>query len=69
MATRATTPAKTPPARPGPAWRRAAEYGIDMSLLEENLRKTPEQRLEAHAAALALVAQLRQAGGQHGPES
>jgi len=68
MATQGTNTVTTPPAQPGPAWTRAAEYGIDMSLLEESLRKTPEQRLKAHAAALALVSRLAQAGGQRGAE-
>lgn len=27
------------------AWQRAIEYGIDVSLLEENLRLTPGERL------------------------
>jgi hypothetical protein len=30
----------------GPAWRAAYEAGCDMEALEENLRLTPEQRLE-----------------------
>jgi hypothetical protein len=29
----------------GPAWQRAIDFGVDVSLLEENLRLTPEQRL------------------------
>ena len=29
----------------GPAWRAAAKYGFDMSLIEESLKLTPEQRL------------------------
>ena len=27
------------------AWQRAIDFGIDVSLLEENLRLTPEERL------------------------
>jgi len=34
----------------GPAWRAAVEYGFDMSLVEDALRMTPEQRLEIQAA-------------------
>lgn len=30
----------------GPAWDAAIEAGIDVSLLEENLRLTPTERLE-----------------------
>lgn len=29
----------------GPAWRAAYEAGVDMALLEENLSKTPAERL------------------------
>lgn len=43
------------------AWRRAEEYGFDMSLVEENLRLTPAQRLRAHSSALALADRLREA--------
>ena len=32
----------------GPAWRAAVEYGFDMSLIEESLKLTPEQRLAEH---------------------
>jgi hypothetical protein len=30
----------------GPAWRAACEFGFDMSLVEDALSKTPEERLE-----------------------
>jgi len=36
----------------GPAWRAAYEAGLDMAALEENLRLTPEQRLEKHQRIL-----------------
>jgi len=36
----------------GPAWRAAYEAGIDMAELEENLRLTPEQRIEKHQRML-----------------
>jgi hypothetical protein len=36
----------------GPAWRAAYEAGIDMAELEENLRLTPEERLEKHQRML-----------------
>ncbi len=41
---------RSPSAR-GPAWQRAIDFGVDVSLLEENLRLTPEQRL-AHLLAM-----------------
>ena len=43
------------------AWRRAQRHGCDMSLIKENLRKTPAERLDAHRRALAAVEGLRQA--------
>jgi len=39
----------------GPAWRAAAKAGMDMSLLEENLNRSPWERLLANDAALALI--------------
>jgi len=36
----------------GPAWRAAAEFGFDMSLVEDSLRMTPEQRLDEHQQLL-----------------
>jgi hypothetical protein len=46
----------------GPAWRAAMEYGFDMSLVEDALRLTPEQRLEQHQRALNLVLEVRETG-------
>jgi hypothetical protein len=46
----------------GPAWRAAVEYGFDMSLIEDTLRLTPEQRLEQHQRALDLVLEIKEAG-------
>lgn len=45
----------------GPAWRTAHESGLDMSLIEENLRLTPWERLLANDRALALVRLVEQA--------
>jgi hypothetical protein len=42
----------------GPAWRKACQYGFDMSLVEENLRLTPEQRLDRHQYALDMILEL-----------
>jgi hypothetical protein len=36
----------------GPAWRAAYKAGLDMAALEENLRLTPEERLEKHQRIL-----------------
>ena len=47
--------------RPADAWKAAEAYGCDMSLLEDNLRMTPQQRIQAHRSALALAERLRTA--------
>jgi hypothetical protein len=52
----------------GPAWRAACEYGFDMSLVEESLKLTPEERLERHQRALDTVLQLMEAKTVHAPE-
>jgi hypothetical protein len=49
----------------GPAWRAAAEYGFDMSLVEDALQLTPEQRLEQHQRALDLILEVKEAGERH----
>jgi hypothetical protein len=46
----------------GPAWRAAYEAGIDMSLIEDALQLTVQQRLEEHQQALNLVFKIRHAG-------
>jgi len=38
-----------------------ATYGIDVSLLEANLRLTPEQRLRRHDRTLTTIEKLRSA--------
>ena len=47
----------------GPAWRAACEYGFDMSLVEDALRKTTEQRIEEHQRALDLMLEIQAARG------
>jgi hypothetical protein len=42
------------------AWKTAEAYGFDMSLIEANLRRTPAERIRAHARALALAVSLRE---------
>lgn len=46
------------PPNAGPAWRAACEYGLDMSLVEDALGMTPEQRLEQHQHALNLLLEI-----------
>jgi hypothetical protein len=43
----------------GPAWRAAMDSGIDMSLIEENLQRSPWERLLANDRALALIRALQ----------
>lgn len=50
----------------GPAWRAACEYGFDMSLVEDALRMTPEQRYREHQRALEMMLTLRE-GAEHRP--
>ncbi|MBI5394552.1 MAG: hypothetical protein HZA91_04570 [Verrucomicrobia bacterium] len=58
---------KKPTARAshGRAWRAAEAAGIDMSLVESALRKTPAERLRAHDRALAAALALREAMEKH----
>ena len=51
----------------GPAWRAAYEYGFDMSLVEDALRMTPEQRLEQHQHALNLVLEIEASRERNAP--
>jgi hypothetical protein len=57
------------PPEAGPAWRAACDYGFDMSLVEDALRRTPEERLEEHQRALDLVLEIisaRELNLEHG---
>jgi hypothetical protein len=47
---------------PKDAWAAAEAYGFDMKLLEERLRMTPEQRIDANQDALDLAEALEAAG-------
>jgi len=47
--------------RKGSAWEAAEAYGLDMSLVECNLRRTPAERIHAHSRALAFEEVLRKA--------
>ena len=49
------------PPNAGPAWRAAAAAGMDMSLLEVNLKRSPWERLLANDSALALVRAVQKA--------
>lgn len=43
------------------AWERAEAYGIDMSLLKANLRRSVAERWRPHDAALRAMVSLREA--------
>ena len=43
------------------ATQRAEAYGIDLSLIVENLRLSPEQRIDRNQAALELTSALQEA--------
>jgi len=43
------------------AWKAAEDYGCDMSLIEDNLRKTPQERLRFHNQALNALLAIREA--------
>ncbi len=45
----------------GPAWRAAYEAGVDMSLLEDSLKRSSWERLLANDRALGLVRALEKA--------
>jgi hypothetical protein len=49
----------------GPAWRAAYAEGIDMGLIEENLRRTPWERLLANDRALAMLRAIDDAKIRH----
>jgi hypothetical protein len=49
----------------GPAWRAAAEYGFDMSLIEASLKLTPEQRLAEHQQVIDFMIELQESGQAH----
>ena len=52
----------------GPAWRAACEYGFDMSLVEDALKLTPEQRLARHQRALDMILELQKGKTLHAAE-
>ena len=45
----------------GPAWRAAAQFGFDMSLVEDALKMTPEQRLDEHQKLLNFFLEIEAA--------
>lgn len=56
------------PSDAGPDWRAAHEAGLDMSLLEQMLELTPEQRLAEHQQVIDFLLEVQAAGTAHAPE-
>ena len=56
------------PADAGPAWRSAQEAGIDMSLIEDALKLTPEQRLAEHQQVINFLLEVQETGQSNGAE-
>ena len=54
------------PSDAGPAWRAAHAAGIDMSLIEDSLQMTPEQRLTEHQEVRDFLLEVHAAGYRHG---
>jgi hypothetical protein len=52
----------------GPAWRAAHAAGVDMSLIEDSLHLTPEQRLAQHQQVLDFLLEVQEAGRTHAAE-
>ena len=53
------------PETPDQVLARAAAYGIDLTLLEESLKRTPTERFLRNQAAAEFVQELRKAGERH----
>ena len=56
------------PANAGPAWRAAQAAGIDMSLIEDALKLTPEQRLAEHQQVINFLLEVQETGQSNGAE-
>jgi hypothetical protein len=50
------------PADAGPDWRAAMKAGLDMSLVEDALSKTPAERFAEHQAVLDFLLAVQAAG-------
>lgn len=54
--------------RPKSAWQTAIDFGIDVSLLDENLRLTPHERLEQLVAMQRLYDAIQQERAERGDD-
>ena len=52
----------------GPAWCAAHQAGLDMSLIEDTVKLTPEQRLAEHQQVIDFLLEVHAAGVSHAPE-
>ena len=57
------------PVPDSPAWREVEAMGMDLQLLWNNLRKSPEQRIQEHAAALNFAVALQEAARKRNAKS
>ena len=55
------------PLEAGPAWRAACDWGLDMSLVEDAVKMTPEQRLDQHQYALNLLLEIETSRQRNAP--
>jgi hypothetical protein len=56
------------PSDAGPAWRAAMAAGVDMSLIQQALTLTPEQRLAEHQQVIDFLLTIQGAGLSHAAE-
>ena len=50
----------------GPYWRAAFAAGVDMSLIEDALKLTPEERLAEHQQVIGFLEEVQDARTVHG---
>jgi hypothetical protein len=49
-----------------PEWKEAAALGVDLDLLQESLRRTPQERAEVMAGAARFILETRALQEQNG---
>ena len=49
----------------GKAWRKAEQFGFDMSIIRNNLRLSPHERVVEHQKALEFYLTLKEAGKRY----
>jgi hypothetical protein len=62
MASHSKTGRRVPPGKPtSDPVQAAIDYGIDISMLIDNLKRTPAERIQRHQMALETMLKLRKA--------